>query len=238
MTSPNPGPDPGRGEAAAFPAEVQWRKMFDPPKPGTAGPVLTVRPRRVAIYGAFAAAVVLASMIIVGVLLQSAMDRANFRVFDQLGLIAVGLASAGIIMLVARPRLRADASGMWVRNILGETFFPWPIVERIAFPMGAHWAQLILPDDETFPILAIQALDKGRAVTALKDLRELYEAHRVVDEIDPEDAAQDGFLRQQRREEVAAAANRQLGRLEVIDRLKAAQGPSKREQRRAERRRR
>lgn len=233
MTSSPHGSPPG----GVTPSGSEWRKMFDPPRPGSAGPVLTVRPRRVAIYGAFAAAVVLAAMIIVGILLQSQMDRANFRMFDQLGLISVGVASAGLIMLVARPRLRADGAGVWVRNILGETYFPWAIIERIAFPMGAHWAQLILPDDETYPVLAIQALDTERAVVALRRLRELYDEHRVVDE--PDGDAADGletYVRRRQRQEATAAANRQLGRLEVIDRLKAAQGPSKRQQRRAGRR--
>ena len=44
---------------------------------------------------------------------------------------------------------------------------------RIAYPQGANWAQLMMPDDETKPIMAIQAMDRGRAVTALEAVREL-----------------------------------------------------------------
>ena len=76
-------------------------------------------------------------------------------------------------MTAARPRLRVDRNGLWVRNMLGEEFTPWPLVVRIAYPQGAPWAQLMMPDDEIKPMMAIQAMDRGRAVTALEAVREL-----------------------------------------------------------------
>ena len=86
---------------------------------------------------------------------------------DQIGIIGIGLILAGLIMTAARPRLRVDRNGLWIRNVVGESFIPWQLVVRIAFPQGANWAQLIMPDDETKPLMAIQAMDKGRAVAAL-----------------------------------------------------------------------
>jgi hypothetical protein len=110
--------------------------------------LLVVRPRRITIFSTISAAVVLAAMIVVGILLQSAEDGVTFRLADQIGLIGVGVVVAGGIMTGARPRLRVDRTGLWVRNILGETFFEWAVVLRVAFPEGAHWAQLLLADDE------------------------------------------------------------------------------------------
>ena len=63
---------------------------------------------------------------------------------------------------------------MSVRNLVGEQFFPWTRVVRIAFPDGSPWAQLILADDETHMVMAIQAMDKQRAVYALRAVRELH----------------------------------------------------------------
>src|SRR6185312_12551023 len=125
---------------------------------------------------------------------------------------------------------RADRTGMWVRNVLGETYFPWPVVLRIAFPEGAHWAQVVLADDETHPLMAIQALDRDRAVGALRAVRELHAAHaRAIPSPSPQ--AQER-IRRRAEAEAAAQAARPLGRLELIDRQKAAQPPRRRRGRR------
>lgn len=191
-----------------------------------AGPVLVVRPRRISIYGAIAAAVVLGSMIVIGILLRGTNDGVQFRAFDQIGLISVGVFGAAAIMLVARPRLRADERGIAVRNVLGETYFPWSAVVRIAFPPGSHWAQVVLADDETHPLLAIQAMDEQRAVDALRALRE-WHARCAPEQPAPSPDAADR-MRRRMQAEAAAAAARPLGRLEIIDREKAAAGPKRR----------
>jgi hypothetical protein len=189
-------------------------------------PPLVIRPRRIAIYGAIGAAVVLASMIVVGLLLRGASDGVSFRTADQVGLIGIGVVGAGAIMLVARPRLRADDQGLHVRNVLGEKFFPWPEVLRVAFPPGAHWARLLLDDDETYPVLAIQAMDTQRAVDALAAVRALHQAHASTTSERSAHALEQARRREQA--QAAAAASRPLGRLEIIDREKAAQGPKRR----------
>lgn len=192
----------------------------------TSPPVLIVRPRRISIYGTIAAAAVLGSMILLGILLRGTNDGVSFRTFDQVGLISVGVAGAAGIMLVARPRLKADARGIAVRNVIGETYFPWAVVVRIAFPPGSHWAQVVLADDETHPLLAIQAMDEQRAVDALRALRELHTRYAPAPpELAPEAAER---LRRRLQAEAAAAAARPLGRLEIIDREKAAAGPKRR----------
>ena len=76
-------------------------------------------------------------------------------------------------MTAARPRLRVDRTGLWIRNVFGEPFTPWQLVVRVAYPQGAPWAQLMMPDDEVKPVMAIQAMDRGRAVQALEEVRAL-----------------------------------------------------------------
>ncbi len=141
------------------------------------GVLLTVRPRRIAIYAMISAAVVLIAMVVVGVLLRGSAAGVNFGVSDQIGLIGIGVLLGAAILAMARPRLQAGPDGIWVRNVIGERFFPWPLVERIAFPEGANWAQVILPDDESHPLMAIQTLDRGRAVVALRAARELRDKY-------------------------------------------------------------
>lgn len=178
--------------------------------------LVQVRPRMITIIGTTAAALVLGTMVTVGILLRSSQDGVSFRTADQVGLIGVGILVAAAIMMVARPRLRADASGVWVRNVLGETFFEWPLVYRIGFHEGSHWAVLELADDETFPVTAIQAMDRQRAVQSLKAVRAVHATYAPTPPVVSPEAAEKARRRR------AAAPPRQLGRLEQIDREKAA----------------
>jgi hypothetical protein len=173
--------------------------------------LLQVRPKRITIYAAIAASLVVGLMVVVGILLRDTNEGVEFRTSDQIGLIGVGLILGGLIMTAARPRLRVDRNGLWVRNVLGDQFTPWALVVRIAYPQGANWAQLMMPDDETKPIMAIQAMDRGRAVTALETVRELqtkYAPPQPTPTVITPPLTED--------------PPRPLGRLEIIDRQKAA----------------
>ena len=178
------------------------------------GPFLfTCHPRRITQLAIIAAVVVLIGAVVVGILLQNSDAGVVFTVGDQIGIIGLGLLYAGGVLLMARPRLRIDSSGLWVRNILGENHYEWKLVERVAFPEGSNWAQLMLPDDETHAIMAIQAIDKQRAVAALQTVRELVARYAPPPPVRPPEYEQ---------RLLAAELDRPLGRLEIIDRQKAA----------------
>jgi hypothetical protein len=189
----------------------------------SAAPILLqVRPRKITILASIAASLVVGSMIVIGLLLRNSNEGVSFRVADQIGLIGIGLVLGGMIMTVARPRLRADQNGLWVRNVFGEMFVPWPLVMRVAFPPGSPWAQLLMPDDEIKTVMAIQAMDRGRAVRALEQLRALHDRYAPpppVPAVGPAPAAPD--------------PQRPLGRLEIIDRQKAAERDRDREAKQA-----
>jgi photosystem II stability/assembly factor-like uncharacterized protein len=51
-------------------------------------------------------------------------------------------------------------------------------VVGVSFPAGARWARIDLPDDEYVPLLAIQAVDKDRAVDAMDTVRALLARYR------------------------------------------------------------
>lgn len=184
-----------------------------------AAPLLTVRPRRIAIYAAIGASVVVAVGVFVALKLRSSDTGAFFRTSDAVAMAGLGMLFAAGLSLLARPRLRADAAGLRVRNIIAERFVPWPVIERIAFPEGAVWAQLELADDEVMSLMAIQGMDRERAVVALREVRSLHARFA------PEQS------RRARPPMPAEDPNRPLGRLEIIDREKAAQGAGRRRRR-------
>jgi Bacterial PH domain len=139
---------------------------------------LEVRPHLTPYFAYGAAALILTAHVAVGVLLKIASTGVIFQTADQVAIALLGAVIAGVVLLFARPRLRIGASGVAVRNLLGYRLIPWSDVVGVSFPVGARWARVDLPDDEYVPVLAIQAVDKNRAVEAMDRVRDLVERYR------------------------------------------------------------
>ena len=139
---------------------------------------LEVRPHLTPYFAYGAAAMILAAHVAVGVLLKIASTGVIFQTADQVAIALLGAVIAGVVSLFARPRLRIGASGVAVRNLLGYRLIPWSEVVGVSFPVGARWARVDLPDDEYVPVLAIQAVDKNRAVDAMDRVRDLLAHYR------------------------------------------------------------
>lgn len=149
---------------------------------GPAGPVdnpdelawdLVVRPRRTSIYAVAVAVLLVVVFTVLGSLLRVADTGVHFRVWDQVSIALIGVLMGCAALLFTRPRLRVGRSGVTVRNLFSDKFIQWDLVRRIAFPEGASWARIDLPDDEYVPVLAVQINDRGRAVEAVKRFRAL-----------------------------------------------------------------
>lgn len=139
---------------------------------------LVVRPRKVRWYAGSAGAVLLAVFVVIAVLLKDSRTGVNFQTSDQVAMAGIGAMLAAAVLWLTWPRVRADATGIEVRNLVGTRRFGWETVRQVTFPDGARWARLELPDDEYVPMLAIQSLDGDRAVAAMRELRRLHrEAH-------------------------------------------------------------
>ena len=143
----------------------------------TATPELVVRPRRVSRIAVVLAVLIVAGFSTAATTLHGDATGVYFRSSDQVALAVFGLLLAGAVLLLARPRLRAGAYGVGVRNVLGEKVFGWDIITDVTFPDGASFAHVELPDDEYVTVLAIQSADGSRAVQAMQRLRELQHAH-------------------------------------------------------------
>ncbi len=151
----------------------------DPDAPDQHAPDrVVVRPRKMLIASWVGAVVTVALFVAIAVVLRTDQTGVYFRFADQVALVLLGLFIAGGLLLLARPRVVADTEGIEVRNILVTRRLPWSLVLRVAFPDGASWARLDLPDDEYLPVLAIQAVDGQRAVEAITRVRALHARSR------------------------------------------------------------
>ena len=102
----------------------------------------------------------------------------RFGTADRIGFFAIGVLMAAAIALLGRPRLVADRDGVRVRNIVGSHVVPWAVVVAVRYDDGASWPSLELRDDETLPLMAVQAADGQRAHEAVAHLRRLLDASR------------------------------------------------------------
>jgi Bacterial PH domain len=139
---------------------------------------LEVRPHLTPYFAYGGAAVIVIAAVAVGALLKIASTGVIFQTADQIAMALLGVVIAGAVLLFARPRMRIGASGVAVRNLLGYRLIPWSDVVGVTFPHGARWARVDLPDDEYVPVMAIQAVDKERAVDAMDRVRDLVVRYR------------------------------------------------------------
>ena len=134
------------------------------------------RPRRLRQVAWGLAAVVVVVFGVVSLLLRTGEEV--FGTADQVAFFGIGLLIAGGVLAFTRFRVRADGRGVWVRNALGERFFPWEVVVGVDLPPGSTWAQLELHDDELVPVLAVQTSDGDAAVDTVVALRRLIREAR------------------------------------------------------------
>jgi hypothetical protein len=139
-----------------------------------------IKPHLTPYFAYGAAAIIVALHVTVGALLKIGSTGVLFRTSDQVAIALLGVVIAGAVLMFARPRLRIGPAGVSVRNLFGYKLIPWSDVVDVSFPRGARWARVDLPDDEYIPVMAIQAVDKERAVDAMDRVRELLDRYRRI----------------------------------------------------------
>ncbi len=139
---------------------------------------VVVRPYWTPLFAYAAAFLIVAAHVSGGLLLKIGSSGVVFQTADQVAMGVLGLVLAGAVLLFARPRLRVGAAGLSVRNLWSDRLIPWSEVVGVSFPGGSRWARVDLPDDEYIPVMAIQAVDKDRAVTAMDTVRSLLARYR------------------------------------------------------------
>jgi hypothetical protein len=130
-----------------------------------------VRPHKVRRFVIPVAIALVVVFVVVAFLLKSGSTGVEFGLSDRISLVFVGVALGACTLVFIRPKVRADAEGVEVRNVLFGQKVSWKLIRGVSFPDGAPWARLELPADEYIPVVAIQALDGERAVHAIRELR-------------------------------------------------------------------
>lgn len=141
------------------------------------------RPRRIRIVAWVAAVVVVLAAGALSAALTGPINDgpATFGLADRLGLLGLGLAGAAALLTLTRPLVEADTEHIRVRNVIGDRRLPWAVVRAVRYERGASWAVLELQDDDALGVLAVQAVDKERAVAAVRALRARHgAAHRAA----------------------------------------------------------
>jgi hypothetical protein len=139
---------------------------------------LEVKPHLTPYFAYGAAFLIAAAHITVGFLLKIGSSGVIFRTADQVAIGLLGIIIGCLVLMFARPRLRVGPDGLAVRNLLAYRLIPWSEVVDVSFPKGARWARVDLPDDEYIPLMAIQSVDKERAVDAMDSVRALLVRYR------------------------------------------------------------
>ena len=143
--------------------------------------VYVARPRRVRII-AIVSSVALCILAAIGWLLLPAEVRALFPLSHRLGLLGILAFPIAVMAVLASSYVRADGSGLRIRNALRVYAMPWERVHKIILRPGDPWAQLLLKpadgrpfeadlDAEKRQLMGIQTVDGPLAVAAVKELR-------------------------------------------------------------------
>lgn len=152
--------------------------------------VLVARPRKVRKVCFAFAAVIVVLFAVLGVALAGGSAGSNrsgnagtrpgveIETADRIGIFVFGVAVAGLVLIFTRPRMTADATGVHVRNLLRSAYVTWPVVEAVRFGPSSSWAILVLRDDDTLPVMAVQANDGDYARETVAELRRLHAAAR------------------------------------------------------------
>lgn len=125
--------------------------------------------------GYSSALAVFAIFLFVAVMMPRDNAGAHFGVKDQVGTAVLGVVLGGLLLMLTRPRLRADRESVRLRSFLGGwRVIPWDVIVGVEFPSTVRFARLVLPGEETLAIYAVQRLDKDRAVEVMRRLRALF----------------------------------------------------------------
>ncbi|MEV7794004.1 PH domain-containing protein [Streptomyces sp. NPDC087512] len=100
---------------------------------------------------------------------------------ERLSFVLTALVLAGVLMLLARPKVVADQSGVTVVNLTNKRHLEWPEILRVNLRSGDPWVFLDLSDGTSLPALGIQpGIAKQRAIADARALRALVEARSAA----------------------------------------------------------
>ncbi|WP_217165571.1 PH domain-containing protein [Streptomyces sp. AC512_CC834] len=96
---------------------------------------------------------------------------------ERLSFVLTAVLLVGVLLLLARPRVVADETGVTVVNLTTRRRLAWPEILRVNLRHGDPWVFLDLSDGTSLPALGIQpGIARQRAIADARALRDLVEA--------------------------------------------------------------
>ncbi|CAL9577611.1 putative protein [Streptomyces sp. enrichment culture] len=96
---------------------------------------------------------------------------------ERLSFVVTAALLDSVLLLLARPRVVADESGVTVVNLTRTRRLEWAEILRVNLRTGDPWVFLDLSDGTSLPVLGIQpGIARQRAIADAKALRALAEA--------------------------------------------------------------
>ncbi|MFH8974190.1 PH domain-containing protein [Streptomyces sp. NPDC017890] len=136
---------------------------------------VTFRPGRTRAVLTALAVLTFAAITAVGMLLE------GLGTGERLSFMLTALLLAGVLLLLARPRVTADEAGVTVVNLTTKRRLAWAEILRVNLRQGDPWAFLDLSDGTSLPALGIQpGIARQRAIQDARALRALVEARSAA----------------------------------------------------------
>jgi hypothetical protein len=149
-------------------------KPDQPAKPGTpALPALpvTFRPGRTRAVLLTAGAAIFVVLTVIALLIP------NLSPGERISFIFTGALLFGVLMLLSRPKVVADESGVTVVNIATSRRLAWAEIVQVNLRSGDPWVFLDLSDGTSLAAMGIQpGIAKERAISDARALRALADA--------------------------------------------------------------
>ncbi|HET9379912.1 MAG TPA: PH domain-containing protein [Streptomyces sp.] len=136
---------------------------------------VTFRPTRTRVIMITAAVAIFAVVTAVGLLLEpiGPGERASFVLTAAL--------LAGVLLMLSRPRVVAEESGVTVVNLTTRRRLDWAEIVSVNLRPGDPWVFLNLSDGTSLPALGIQpGIARRRALADARALRALVDARSVA----------------------------------------------------------
>ncbi|MEU1533074.1 PH domain-containing protein [Streptomyces fagopyri] len=101
---------------------------------------------------------------------------------ERASFVFTGALLLGVLVLLSRPKVVADESGVTVVNIAGSRHLEWAEILQVNLRPGDPWVFLNLSDGTSLPALGIQpGIARQRAIDDARTLRALAEARSIGD---------------------------------------------------------
>jgi hypothetical protein len=132
--------------------------------------------------GSTRAVLLSAAVAILVVITAVAMLLKQLSSAERLSFIVTALLLDAVLLLLARPKVVADESGVTVVNLTNKRRLEWAEILQVTLRPGDPWVFLNLSDGTSLPALGIQpGIARQRAIADARALRALAEARSVAD---------------------------------------------------------